>query len=298
MKQRELEDLLWKNSFQDEEFAEYLEKNPVVEIAFSIQEEDVEKETGKFTIVEHSVLDYLEECCSYDADYITDEREAKLAAEMKKVLYYAFFYLKEGISYMDLVQEGIIGLLKGIDAKSNSLDAWIVREMFWKVQSEIQDLKFGFKNFLKNKREEAEHKREHHHHHHHEKGHECSCGHHGEEEHECCGKHKQDELEEIREDMAEESLDKNQILEKLLESDVAIDEMENIIEESLDFHAMKYRLYPIEIEVLNYYFGLLVEKRYSIFEIEEKFHLEKDHAQNIFENAMYKLSTVKGKLEL
>ena len=43
---------------------------------------------------------------------------------------------------------------------------------------------------------------------------------------------------------------------------------------------------------------LILEKRYSIFEIEEKFQLQKNHAQNIFENAMYKLSTLKGKLEL
>lgn len=54
----------------------------------------------------------------------------------------------------------------------------------------------------------------------------------------------------------------------------------------------------MEIEVLNYYFGLLVEKRYSIFEIEEKFQWEKNFAQNVFENAIYKLSTLKGKLEL
>lgn len=272
MKHREFENLLWQHSFQDEEFLEYLQENPIRELTFSIKEEEVQKETGKFTVLEDSVLDYLEECCSYDTDFITEEREEKLVREMKKVMYYAFFYLKEGFSYMDLVQEGILGMLKGIDFNSTCLDAWIVREIFTKVQGEIQNLKFGFKSFLKNKREEVEH----------EKGH----------------SHIHNKAEELGEEWREGNLDKNQVLEKLLQSNVAIDEMERIIEDSLDFRSMKYRLYPIEMEVLNYYFGLFVDRRYSIFEIEEKFHLQKDHAQNIFENAMYKLSTVKGKLEL
>lgn len=311
MKQKELEELLWKHSFQDEEFLAYLQEHPIREIEFLIEESEVQKETGKFTILENSVLEYMEEFCAYDADFVTEEREAKVAFEMKKVLYHALFYFKEGLSYMDLVQEGMIGLLKGIDLGSDCLEAWIVREIYCKVQAEIQDIKYGFKNFLKTKREEAEHKHHHHHHHEeeecscghaheHDEEHECSCGHQPGEEHECCGKHGHHHKEEkdFQEELLEGKLDKNQILEKLLESDAAIDEMERIIEDSVDFHTMKYRLYPIEIEVLNYYFGLMVEKRHSIFEIEEKFHLERDHAQNIFENALYKLSTVKGKLEL
>lgn len=290
MKQKEFEEFLIKQKFSDEPFSQYLEENSLQEIEFEMEDDKVAVEKKDFTLLEGSVLEYIEELCSYDADLLTEERESQIALEMKKVLYYAFFYFKEGISYMDLVQEGIVGLMKGIDRESEKLDFWIIREMFLFVQSEIQDLKFGFKNFLKGKREQAEHD---HHHHHHEEGHECTCGHDPDEEHECCGKHHHEEVEE-----EEEILDKNQILEKLLKSNAAIDEMEQIIEERLDFHHMKNRLYAIEIEVLNYYFGLLVDKRYSIFEIEEKFQLEKDHAQNIFENAMYKLSTLKGKLEL
>lgn len=283
MEHKEFEDLLRKHSFQDQEFFEYLQENPIEELTFFIEEEEVQKETGKFTILEDSVLDYLEECCSYDADFVIEEREAKLAMEMKKVLYYAFFYLKEGISYMDLVQEGIIGLLKGIDSHSTCLDAWAVREIFTTVQDEIQNLKFGFKSFLKGKREDVEQKEQKE-----QKEHSCCCGHHE-------NQHAHDKGEELEK---EGTLDKNQTLEKLLESDTVIDEMERIIEDSLDFRTMKYRLYRIEIEVLNYYFGLMVDRRYSIFEIEEKFCLPKEHAQNIFENAMYKLSTVKGKVEL
>lgn len=290
MKQREFEELLLHEKFSDEEFAQYLQENPLQKIEFEVEDVEVAVEKKEFTLLESSVLEYIEELCSYDPERLEEEREAYIALEMKEVLYYAFFYFKEGISYMDLVQEGIIGLMKGIDRHSEMLDFWIIREMFLFVYAEIQDLKFGFKNFLKGKREEAEH---HHEHHHHEEGHECSCGHDPNEEHECCGKHHHKEVEEI-----EEIVDKNQILEKLLKSNAAIDEMEQIIEERLDFYCIKNRLYAKEIEVLNYYFGLLTEKRHSIFEIEEKFQWKKDYAQNIFENAIYKLSTLKGKLEL
>ncbi|WP_027131919.1 sigma factor [Fusobacterium necrophorum] len=287
MKQREFEELLLRRRFSDEEFAQYLQENPLQEVEFEVEDAEVAIEKKEFTLLESSVLEYIEELCSYDPERLIEEREAHIALEMKKVLYYAFFYLKEGISYMDLVQEGIIGLMKGVDRDSEALDFWIIRELFFFVYAQIQDVKFGFKNFLKGKREEAEHQHEHEHHH--EEGHECSCGHNPNEEHECCGKHHQEEEEEI--------LDKNQMLKKLLKSNAAIDTMEQIIEERLDFHCIKNRLYAMEIEVLNYYFGLLVEKRYSIFEIEEKFQWEKNFAQNVFENAIYKLSTLKGKLE-
>lgn len=264
MKQREFEELLLRRRFSDEEFAQYLQENPLQEVEFEVEDAEVAIEKKEFTLLESSVLEYIEELCSYDPERLIEEREAHIALEMKKVLYYAFFYLKEGISYMDLVQEGIIGLMKGVDKDSEALDFWIIRELFFFVYAQIQDVKFGFKNFLKGKREEAEHQHEHEHH--------------------------QEEEEEI--------LDKNQMLKKLLKSNAAIDTMEQIIEERLDFHCIKNRLYAMEIEVLNYYFGLLVEKRYSIFEIEEKFQWEKNFAQNVFENAIYKLSTLKGKLEL
>lgn len=286
MKQKEFEELLLRRRFSDEEFARYLQENPLQEVEFEVEDAEVAIEKKEFTLLESSVLEYIEELCSYDPERLVEEREAHIALEMKKVLYYAFFYLKEGISYMDLVQEGIIGLMKGVDRDSETLDFWIIREMFFFVYTQIQDVKFGFKNFLKGKREEAEEQYEHEHHH--EEEHECSCGHHPNEEHECCGKHHQEE----------EILDKNEILKKLLKSNAAIDTMEQIIEESLDFHRVKNRLYAMEIQVLNYYFGLLVEKRYSIFEIEEKFQWKKNSAQHIFENALYKLSTLKGKLEL
>lgn len=288
MKQKEFEELLLRRRFSDEEFAQYLRENPLQEVEFEVEDAKVAIEKKEFTLLESSVLEYIEELCSYDPERLVEEREAHIALEMKKVLYYAFFYLKEGISYMDLVQEGIIGLMKGVDRDSEALDFWIIRELFFFVYAQIQDVKFSFKNFLKGKREEVEHHHEHESHH--EEEHECSCGHNPDEEHECCGKHHHEEEEEI--------LDKNEILKKLLKSNAAIDTMEQIIEESLDFHRIKNRLYAMEIQVLNYYFGLLVEKRYSIFEIEEKFQWKKNSAQHIFENALYKLSTLKGKLEL
>ncbi|EHO16781.1 hypothetical protein HMPREF9466_02917 [Fusobacterium necrophorum subsp. funduliforme 1_1_36S] len=151
MKQREFEELLLRQRFSDEEFAQYLQENPLQEVEFEVEDAEVAIEKKEFTLLESSVLEYIEELCSYDPERLIEEREAHIALEMKKVLYYAFFYLKEGISYMDLVQEGIIGLMKGVDRDSEALDFWIIRELFFFVYAQIQDVKFGFKNFLKGK---------------------------------------------------------------------------------------------------------------------------------------------------
>lgn len=286
MKQRDLEEQLRNHAWTDEEFHSFLETGKYKELEFEILDEEVQREKGEFTVLEDSTLEYIESLCAYDPDLLSDTREALVASEIKKVLYYAFFYFKEGFSYMDIVQEGIVGLLKGIDFSSQHLEYWIVREIFLKIQGELRDLKFEFKNFLRQKREDLEHS----HSHHHEEEHSCSCGHSHEEGHECCGEHEEEE--------ESFSDDKNALLEKLLKNNTAIDEMEKILEEQFDMQALQCRLYAIEVEVLNYYFGLLTEKRHSIYEIEKKFGLKEGHAQSIFENALYKLSTVKGKREL
>ena len=111
MKQKEFEELLLNKRFSDDEFFEYLQKNTLKDIEFEVMDEQVAIEKKDFTLLESSVLEYIEELCSYDPDHLSEEREAHIALEVKKVLYYAFFYFKEGISYMDLVQEGIVGLM-------------------------------------------------------------------------------------------------------------------------------------------------------------------------------------------
>ena len=47
------------------------------------------------------------------------------------------------------------------------------------------------------------------------------------------------------------------------------------MEKLTEFSSLKNRLSSRQIEVLNYYFGFGVERRFSIFEIEEKLGIEK-----------------------
>lgn len=70
------------------------------------------------------------------------------------------------------------------------------------------------------------------------------------------------------------------------------------MERTIDFLALKNRLSTRQIEVLNYYFGFGVDRRYSIFEIEEKLGINKGEGEVIFEQALLILSTMEGKMFL
>lgn len=70
------------------------------------------------------------------------------------------------------------------------------------------------------------------------------------------------------------------------------------MEKLTEFSSLKNRLSSRQIEVLNYYFGFGVERRFSIFEIEEKLGIEKGKGEIIFEQALLILSTMEGKMFL
>ena len=50
----------------------------------------------------------------------------------------------------------------------------------------------------------------------------------------------------------------------------------------------------MEIDVLNYYFGLTKDERYSMYEIEQTLKLKSGEGEIIFKDAMSTLSTVRG----
>ena len=70
------------------------------------------------------------------------------------------------------------------------------------------------------------------------------------------------------------------------------------MEKLTEFSSLKNRLSSRQIEVLNYYFGFGAERRFSIFEIEEKLGIEKGKGEIIFEQALLILSTMEGKMFL
>ena len=99
----------------------------------------------------------------------------------------------------------------------------------------------------------------------------------------------------------EEVEDKTEVYlteEDLLPSIDAIDKREKLMEKLTEFSSLKNRLSSRQIEVLNYYFGFGAERRFSIFEIEEKLGIEKGKGDIIFEQALLILSTMEGKMFL
>lgn len=253
-----------KKYFDEAEFLKFLEEKKELVLDYSklplkeLEDEDLE------IMGEESVIDYLEEVSSI---ILNDEAEDFVVQNLPTIASIAFNYLREGVAYLDVVQEGTVGLIKGIELYDsekygdfeNYKKYWIVREMVIFINNKISDIKNEFKRFFKDKRENF-----------------------GKDEH----IHEEEEGEVyLRE-------------EDLLPSIDAIDKREKLMERLIDFNNLKNRLSLRQIEVLNHYFGFGVERRFSIFEIEEKLGVEKGKGEAIFEQALLILSTMEGKVFL
>lgn len=259
-----------KEFIEEERFLEFLDENAKKELVLDygklalkeLEDEDLD------ILGEESVLDYLEEVASI-IPKSEMEGDDFVVQNLPTVASIAFNYLREGVAYLDVVQEGTMGLIKGIEAYKGELHGdfdnykkyWIVREMVLFIYSKILDIKNEFKSFFKDKRE-----------------------HFGEEAHEHSDFEEKDEVYLTEKD--------------LLPSLDAIDKREKLMERMMEFSALKNRLSTRQIEVLNYYFGFGVEKRFSIFEIEEKLGLNKGEGESIFEQSLLILSTMEGKMFL
>lgn len=257
-----------KKYYDDEMFLEFLNENAKKELVLDysklglkeLEDEDLD------TLGEESVMDYLEEVSS-----IIPKEELEgddfIVQNLPVVASIAFNYLREGVAYLDVVQEGTMGLIKGIEAYKGEIHGdfdnfkkyWIIREIVLFINNKIMDIKNEFKSFFKDKRENF-----------------------GKVEHE--HEHEKDEVYLTEED--------------LLPSLESIDKREKLMERTIDFLALKNRLSTRQIEVLNYYFGFGVDRRYSIFEIEEKLGINKGEGEAIFEQALLILSTMEGKMFL
>ncbi len=261
-----------KRYLDDEEFLKFIDENAKRELVLDytalplkeLEEEDLE------ILGEESVVDYLEEVAS-----IIPKEELEgddfVVQNLPFVASIAFYHLREGIAYLDVVQEGTMGLIKGIEAYNGEIHGdfdnykkyWIVREMIIFIHKKLLDVKNEFKKFFKDKRENF-------------------------------GK-------DLKEEEIEEKNDNSEVYlkeEDLLPNIEAIDKRERMMERTLDLSFLKNRLSLRQIEVLNHYFGFGVEKRFSIFEIEEKLNLNKGEGETIFEQALLILSTMEGKIIL
>lgn len=267
----DFEERVIKDYFNDEEFLNFINENGKKELMLDYSKlllKDLEEEDLEL-LGEESVMEYLEEV----AGIIPKEKlegEDFIVQNLPSVASIAFNYLRDGVAYLDVVQEGTMGLIKGIGVYSGEIHGdfdnykkyWIIREIVLFIHSKIADIKNEFRSFFKEKRENF-------------------------------GK-VDVESEENEEDKTEVYLKE----EDLLPNIEAIDKREKLMERIMEFSALKNRLSGRQIEVLNYYFGFGVEKRFSIFEIEEKLGLKKGEGEIIFEQALLILSTMEGKMFL
>ena len=260
---------------EDNDFREFLDENSDKELKFDNHYTGAKELEDIDEFAEETVIDYLEVISDEEEDnYLKDindsDKEKIIIKNLNEVASIAFNYVKTGIAYMDVVQEGTVGLIKAVDYFDadkhgnfkNYSKYWITREIILYIENKIADLRNEFKNFFKNKKENFG--KEHHHDH--------------DEE------HQSDEVYLKEED--------------LLPTVEAIEKREKMVEKKIDFFVLENRLSEREIEVLNYYFGFGKDKRYSIFEIEDMLKLENGQGEELFQRALLTLSIIEGKMFL
>lgn len=250
----------------EEKFKEFLKNNSDKQLEFNygnLQSKELTEDELDI-LGEETVMDYLEEV----AAIIPTEETDKVVQSLPMVAELSFHYLRECVAYLDVVQEGTVGLIKAIENYNeeefkdfeNYKKMWIVREIVIYIHEKIRDIQNEFKSFFKNKKEHF--------------GHEIE--------------------EEKSEDASEVFLTEKDLLPNI----EAIEKREKLAERVIEFSHLKNRLSERQIAVLNYYFGFGVDKRYSIFEIEEKLKLNSGDGEKIFEQALVILSTMEGKFFL
>lgn len=280
---KELEKEIIVNYKDDNDFREFLDDNTDKELNFDNHYTGSKELEDMDEFAEETVIDYLEELSNMEVisdeeenNYLKDisesVKEKIIVKNLNEVASIAFNYVKTGIAYMDVVQEGTVGLIKAVDYYDpdkngdfkNYSKYWIAREIVLYIESKVADIRNEFKNFFKNKKENFG--KEHHHDHDHDE------------------EHQPDEVYLKEED--------------LLPNIESIEKREKMVEKRIDFFALENRLSERQIEVLNYYFGFGKNKRFSIFEIEDVLKLESGQGEELFQRALLILSTIEGKMFL
>lgn len=279
IKLKDLEKLIIEKYSDDEKFKEFLKENKDLKVEVIVENIKLKELEDMEEFTEETVIDYLDEIANLEVISEEEEKEQLENIEdseeivikyLGEVASIAFNYTREGIAYMDIVQEGTVGLMKAISNYNLEENGefkkyckfWIIKEMVMFIQNKVEDIKYEFMNYFKTKKENFG--KEHHHEH--------------EEEHE----HGEVYLKE----------------EDLLPSIEAIEKRERLVDKKINFFNLNNRLSLRHIEILNLYFGFGSEKRHSIYEIEEKLGLEKGQGETLFQEALLILSTVEGKIAL
>ncbi len=273
MKVREFEKEILKNCIEDKDFVNFLKNNK--DLKLDVENVDIRKEEKveeNNYVVESIVGEYLEEI-SYiqplskeEIENILetlDEEESShklVEANLREVANIAFDYLVAGIDYLDLIQEGNIGIIKALEeyrpSNGDVLDyikLWARREMVFFVEEKVETEKYMYKGYFSKRREELL-------------------------EHEIVAELEDETEEEV----------------SLEEKSEVIEEKMNEVEK-LDYTSVYKKISHLEEEVLKRYYGLVGEKRESLFEIENALDLKRGEGEQIFEEALTKISLGGGR---
>ena len=244
MRLREYEEFILENFEKKIEIENFINENmPFIEFdkeelsyAGNVEIKHIERSTLEY-LEEISKLPYLEEDLS---DYETIDTETLISMNLRLVSFLGMKLLKEGIDFMDLVQEGTIALIEGIEKFKNSpyidlkkfLEVEILKRMIFNINESLESKKSEILCFFQGKAEEFE--------------------------------------------------NNDEVLEELKKK---ITEIKN-----KNYHELENTLFPLEVEVINSYYGLDRKKSFSIFEIEKELELEKEKGEEIFQSGINKLS--------
>ena len=250
------EKLVFEKYRDDNEFAEFLRENP--EFKLELERENEFLAEGEIEDEEMSgdlALSYLEEINL--EEHISDEEMENLLEQLddedvrERILVDALvmtariglYFCRQGIEYLELVQEGTMGAIKALNNYTyeagnfkNYLALWIGREMALAVEEKFEQTKTEFMYYMT--KTDMEHM-------------------------------------EITEEEKEKKI-------KAVE-EAAI---ENI----------PFKLGEKEIKIIEMYFGLNGDKRYSIYDIEKELSLVKDTGEGAFYNALSKISSMNGRM--
>ncbi|MEG0135679.1 sigma-70 family RNA polymerase sigma factor [Cetobacterium sp.] len=266
--------LKYKN---DEDFIKFLKENPGLSLELPTvdlrKEEKVEENNY---VVESVTTEYLEEISHIQqlskeevAELLEslDEEEsvhALVEGNLREVANIAFDYLVSGIDYLDLIQEGNIGVIKALDSYRPSngdvlsyIKLWIRKEMLFFVDEKVQTEKYMYKGYFLKRQEELI-------------------------EHEIVAELEEEDSEDPMEELSQE--EKSEIIGEKIAS-----------LEDINISTLPKKMSHTEENILKRFFGLIGEKRESLFEIENSLDLKRGEGEKLFEIAITKLSLGGGR---
>ena len=240
----------------DEDFVKFMLENPDFNLELEREQEaNSEMIYQDDEVLRDMVVGYLEEINLTEGIKETeiqnlleriseDEVKEKFVIDsLSEAAKIALYFLRDGIEYLELVQEGILGASKalkyytyGAGNLKNYIMVWIGKEMSLYIEDKFEQTKTEFLYYMT-----------------------------------------KTDMEDI--EITEEE---KKIKMKLLENK--------------NLEDVPFKLNDKEIKILEFYFGFGLEKRYSVLEIEKELELPKDSGEEMFFEALNKISNMGGRM--